>query len=419
MSELTARQPSWTDYLPGNVQQAWNTSPVVNALTRLINKPTPDLTRGIEHDQYGSVADRNWLLEQARGGPPKLHPLASEMLDKGSTLAMFLGPAAKTADLKALARAQQKTAVGVPREQVWRDEGWFQGPDGKWRFEVDDSAFRYSGGTGRLGDVAPHPAMTAAYPDTARINIGILPADGVQTGRYSPRREGGPSLWDRVSGRPPAEIAVGPGTPRTSILHEMQHAVDDIEGAIPRGRNPYGADAPIDVAEMAKSRNYLDAPFEKIARATERRADMNVLQRAERPPWRDYNPENSWQQVPPAPLQVPQSAAPWAKRPNGMDVLPERTQIEQAVSDLWKKPPDRYSQAYIDSFKGGKVIDNQALHESAIRAIRDMAEKYPNSEWSRLRDAMDAYKSKADRLGHNGGPPTTEWDDPFVYSLGR
>ena len=409
MSELTARRESWFDYLPGNWQQAVNTSPVLNALGRAFNKPSPNLERGIDYDQYGSVSDRNWLLQQAAGGPPKLNPLAAEMLDKGGTLAMFLGPAAKTADLKALVRAQTRTASGVPREQVWKEDGWFQGPDGKWRFEIDDSAFRYAGGIGRLGDVAPHPVMTAAYPDTTRIAVGALPADGIKTGSYTPRRDGPLTLWDRVTGRAPAAIAVGPATPRTSILHEMQHAVDDIEGAIPRSRNPYGTSAPADVEALARSKEYVDAPFEMMARATEHRANMNALQRAERPPWLDYNSA--------APMPSPQTPAPWAKRPNGMDVLPERTQMEQAVSDLWKKPPDRYSQAYIDGFKGGKVIDDPALHESAIRSVRDMAQKYPNSEWSRLRDAMDAYKSKADRLGHNGGPPTTEWDDPFVYSL--
>ncbi len=95
MAELTARPDSWLDYLPGNWQQAVNTSPLLNALAKLAQRPTPDLTRGIEHDQYGSVSDRNWLLEQARGGPPKMNPLAAEMLDKGGLLANFLGPGVK------------------------------------------------------------------------------------------------------------------------------------------------------------------------------------------------------------------------------------------------------------------------------------------------------------------------------------
>jgi len=95
MADLTSRRDSLLDYLPGDWQQAVNTSPVVNALAKMFNKPAPDLTRGIEYDQHGNVADRNWLLEQARGGPPKMNPLAAEMLDKGGLLANFLGPGVK------------------------------------------------------------------------------------------------------------------------------------------------------------------------------------------------------------------------------------------------------------------------------------------------------------------------------------
>ena len=95
MADLTSRPDSWMDYLPGNWQQAINTNPLLNALGRATSRPTPDLTRGIEYDQHGSVSDRNWLLEQARGGPPKMNPLAAEMLDKGGLLANFLGPGVK------------------------------------------------------------------------------------------------------------------------------------------------------------------------------------------------------------------------------------------------------------------------------------------------------------------------------------
>jgi len=59
---------------------------------------------------------------------------------KGPALAIFAGPAAKTANLAALERAQAKTAQGVPREQIWREEGWFQAPDKNWKWEISDNA---------------------------------------------------------------------------------------------------------------------------------------------------------------------------------------------------------------------------------------------------------------------------------------
>lgn len=341
MSELTARQPSWMDYLPGNVQQAWNTSPVVNALTRMINKPTPDLTRGIEYDQYGSVSDRNWLLDAARGGPMRLHPLASEMLDKGSTLAMFLGPAAKTADLKALARAQTKTAAGVPRDQVWREDGWFQGPDGKWRFEISDlptwaidrqqaaSLPRAEGSVNpRLGDAFKHDEYFKAYPE-ARDMIASFhydsPPPGTSVGSYyrpSVRQDGTPTpgavqAFSGPEGQPGLQQ---PARIRSIALHELQHDAQFREG-FARGGSPRDF-TPAEVgAERARMASVVEDPKgwtsvgaysgdmpdaeiarelyrrlagEVEARAVQTRWNMTPEQRRGRPPWLDYDvPEDN------------------------------------------------------------------------------------------------------------------------------
>ena len=42
---------------------------------------------------------------------------------------IFAGKGAKTADLAKLAKAEEMTATGLPREQIWNETGWFQGPD--------------------------------------------------------------------------------------------------------------------------------------------------------------------------------------------------------------------------------------------------------------------------------------------------
>jgi hypothetical protein len=54
----------------------------------------------------------------------------------GTELGIFGGRMAKTADLNALARAERMAAENAPRESVWNETGWFQGPDQKWRFEI-------------------------------------------------------------------------------------------------------------------------------------------------------------------------------------------------------------------------------------------------------------------------------------------
>ena len=56
-----------------------------------------------------------------------------------NAVGIFGGRLAKTADQAKLAQAEKMAAEGAPREQIWSQTGWFQGPDKKWRFGIDDS----------------------------------------------------------------------------------------------------------------------------------------------------------------------------------------------------------------------------------------------------------------------------------------
>lgn len=58
--------------------------------------------------------------------------------------ASFAGRLAKGANLRALDIAERMEAKGKSPERIWKDTGWFQGADGKWRFEVDDSQRSYT-----------------------------------------------------------------------------------------------------------------------------------------------------------------------------------------------------------------------------------------------------------------------------------
>lgn len=51
---------------------------------------------------------------------------------------IFAGPKAKTADLSAMRRAEEMLDIGADRDEVWQQTGWFRGPDGQMRFEIDD-----------------------------------------------------------------------------------------------------------------------------------------------------------------------------------------------------------------------------------------------------------------------------------------
>lgn len=82
---------------------------------------------------------------------------------------MFAGILAKNADLDALDVAKNMANSGASRDDIWKQTGWFQGVDGKWRFEIDDSArsVNIPAAAKARDDMAFSRAST--YEDAARI----------------------------------------------------------------------------------------------------------------------------------------------------------------------------------------------------------------------------------------------------------
>ena len=59
-------------------------------------------------------------------------------------------------------------------EQNRRQTGWFQGKDGMWRFEIDDSQARYiPNGGNTLGDILKHDSLYQAYPELKKIRVRV------------------------------------------------------------------------------------------------------------------------------------------------------------------------------------------------------------------------------------------------------
>jgi hypothetical protein len=145
--------------------------------------------------------------------------------DGASTARIFAGPTAKTADHAALARAQEMAAAGADRADIWRDTGWFAGPDGKWRFEIDDSGARLTGTVGpTLDKTLEHRALYDAYPDLRNVEA----ERGFSSGKAHI------SPGDAVSGVPD-RMVLGNRARDDTALHEAQHLVQLREGMTPGG----------------------------------------------------------------------------------------------------------------------------------------------------------------------------------------
>lgn len=157
---------------------------------------------------------------------------------------IFGGRLAKTADQAALSRAEDMAAKGASREQIWNDTGWFQGADKKWRFEIDDSGGKIGanamseltaggdhGAVQRtIAGTLHHKDLYNAYPDLRQIDADV---------RYNaalPNNAKGGVLLDGVQngGRPQVKVSTnameGEWSPRSVLLHELQHGVQAAEG---------------------------------------------------------------------------------------------------------------------------------------------------------------------------------------------
>lgn len=163
---------------------------------------------------------------------------------------VFAGVKSKTANLEMQKAAEELARRGVDPEEIWQNTGWFQGADGKWRYEIDDSNFRMNpeasniseSETSYLGDIFGG----VAEPSEAMKARGVGPIE------YAPLTRGHEGITGAYDINPKAEIRVsdeytgtrGHYQPKDdliymratsdkvddSVLHELQHAIQEREG---------------------------------------------------------------------------------------------------------------------------------------------------------------------------------------------
>ncbi|ALN21713.1 MULTISPECIES: ADP-ribosyltransferase-containing protein [Ectopseudomonas] len=194
----------------------------------------------------------------------------------------FAGPRAMTASGTSLVDAIKRLADGHHVEDVRQETGWFQGVDGKWRFEIDDSDariklwgepdvwelrdanggewirskdfvvkyphslltqrinewqlartsrdLRYPSGILTIGDILDHPRLFQAYPWVADIDFVI--DDSIRIGDAEFVSSGNGFVRTIRMG-----FVADPEVAKSAILHEIQHAIQEVEG-FARGGDP-------------------------------------------------------------------------------------------------------------------------------------------------------------------------------------
>jgi len=171
-----------------------------------------------------------------------------------SVVRTFFGPTSKNADLNKLSVAKDLTEKGTSAEQIWKDTGWWNGPNG-WRFEVDDSGMAipedaHSGTThGFTSSLIEHPG----FFNSLRPEASTTDFDG-QVGRAFNVENGITTLgerdaWGGTRGSfsegaskfdSPKIVARGdnPEDQKETLVHELQHAVQYVFGDRAKGANP-------------------------------------------------------------------------------------------------------------------------------------------------------------------------------------
>lgn len=241
----------------------------------------------------------------------------------------FSGVGAEGADLEALQLAQQMEQRGAEMEEIRMATGWHRGIDGEWRYEIDDSNMQYHRGGdaafkrnhpeyaryqelqrrfltgdfsaseldelreldeiwgrefGRLKervdrgnavleDILDHPALFDAYPKLRSVKVAFADLGNGERGRFNAKEN---KITLDLSLR---------NAPQRTLIHEIQHAIQNEEGFAGGGSQEYWESILIDgdLPEIMSSRSaddlYRNTAGEIEARNAAERSGMSAEDR--------------------------------------------------------------------------------------------------------------------------------------------
>jgi hypothetical protein len=152
------------------------------------------------------------------------------------TAGMMIGPQSALWNEANAFKAAKMLKQGIPEDEVYKITGTAKGLDNAFRQELSDEKALIKGG-GKFGDiyeqrktaygvttptveeVMRHPELFESYPQLKGIQVHLLPTTSKNNASYSPM-EGiirvNPNLTDKQA--------------ISSMLHELQHGVQEIEG---------------------------------------------------------------------------------------------------------------------------------------------------------------------------------------------
>lgn len=238
-----------------------------------------DAYAGMNRFRAGATQFAEAVQSEVQQSERASEPAQTSQETRGSPEGRFslAGQKARTANSQTLQIAEQMEQEGASREEIWQETGWTRTMDGKnWRFEIDNSEAEYRGGgdaqfreahadyaeyqdllqkmfegtisesemqrmeqlddiwsgeyarmrervesgNATLADVLQHDSLYEAYPELRDVKVRLESDTGSKNGSYDPRTN-----TITISEDNPGDSAkVG------TMLHEIQHAIQQIEG---------------------------------------------------------------------------------------------------------------------------------------------------------------------------------------------
>ncbi len=377
---------------------------------------------------------------------------AMGMSPRGS-LGMFAGRGAKTADLDQMKQAESMLDSGADRADVWQQTGWMRGPDGKMRFEIDDSAAVANSigkkGRNRLPDALSHPDLYDAYPDLSGVGVQLRgktgmdsvyypSADSMKIGQYAGVGDLPPevrraqlqetlaginlklkNLSERVGGRitpgsseheeyialnalwQKTENSAGKTTgssavpSKSVVLHETQHGIQGregfAEGGSSSGRSVKAYDTYRRLAGEAEARN------------VQTRMDMTPEQRLAEPPWTTLD-------VPEAD-QIVRMGGGGAQMSQALLPMDEASRMARADSGGFNVDAYHGTRSDIDAFESGDIGSHFGTTEQANKRLK-------GTQRDRGMDGENVLPVKLKVENSLELPDLGEWDNPEVAVRG-
>ena len=180
------------------------------------SKFSASAVKRISPELYNSILGLGKKMPQMAKDNPKLLTKIYGSA-KSNSINSFAGEKALNASANKLSKAKAMLEKSEDEVKIWQSTGWYKDKDGAWKFEIDDSPAKIKNqNADKLGDLLEHKELFKAYPELKDIKIKkIIDEKGENLGYYDPNKK---------------EIGINNIGDKSTLMHEVQHAIQDIEG---------------------------------------------------------------------------------------------------------------------------------------------------------------------------------------------